>query len=304
MINFFKTILYNPLYNLLIFFVWLTPGHSIGWAIIAVTLLVRIALLPSSLKASRSQVRLQMLQPEMNRIKVEIKDKQAQGKALMDLYKREGVSPFSSCLPLLIQLPILIILYQVFRAGTNIDNFSSLYSFIPRPETINPNFLWLNLSVADPWILPIIAGLSQFWLSKLTMPPTPKPALVDGKPAEVDPMMMMNKQMIYLFPLMTIYIAHKLPAALAIYWIVTTVFGIIQQVYVNKTIKKKPEFQAEVKLEEQEIEEEIKELQSPEILKEIKTEKKKPDFMTKIMNKRLDKQEKKTGVEVTIRKKQ
>ena len=299
MINFFKTILYYPLYNLLIFFVWMTPGNSIGWAIIALTVLVRVALLPSSLKASKAQVRLQMLQPEMNRIKSEIKDKTAQGKALMDLYKREGVSPFSSCLPLLIQLPILIILYQVFRAGTHIENFSLLYSFVPRPETINPNFLWFNLSLADPWVLPILAGASQFWLSKLTMPPTPQQVDADGKPVAADPMMMMNKQMIYLFPLMTIYIAHNLPAALSLYWIITTVFGILQQLYVNKTIKKKPEFQAEVKLEEQEIEREIKELTSSEEPKK----KAKPDFMAKMMNKRLDKQEKKTGVQVSIRKK-
>jgi membrane protein insertase Oxa1/YidC/SpoIIIJ len=131
------------------------------------------------------------------------------------------------------------------------------------------------------------------------MPPVPKP----DKNAEPDPVMMMNKQMIYLFPLMTIYIAHKLPAALSLYWIITTVFGIIQQLYVNKTIKKKPEFQAEIKKEEAEIEEEIKELKTEEPSSAKATEGKKPDIMAKMLNRRLQKQEKKTGVSVSIRKK-
>ena len=120
MIDIIKTIIYYPLYNLLIFLAWLVPGHSLGWAIILMTLIIRVILLPPSIKAARAQVRLQMLQPEMNRIKKEIKDQQAQGKALMALYKKEGVSPFGSCLPMLIQLPIIFVLYRVFF---NINKF-------------------------------------------------------------------------------------------------------------------------------------------------------------------------------------
>ena len=114
MIAFLKTILYVPIFNILVFLVWLIPNHSVGWAIIVLTIIVRLVLLPSSIKSSKASLKLQMLQPEINRIRKEIKDQQAQGKAIMDLYKKEGASPFGSCLPLLIQLPIIFVLYQVF----------------------------------------------------------------------------------------------------------------------------------------------------------------------------------------------
>jgi membrane protein insertase Oxa1/YidC/SpoIIIJ len=116
-----------------------------------------------------------------------------------------------------------------------------------------------------------------------------------------DTMAMANKQMIYIFPLVTIFIARSMPAALSIYWIVTTVFGILQQIYVNKTIKKDPEVKEEVLEDAKEIEAEygMKEDAPAKPAKKAKT-----DFVTKMMNKRLDKQEKKTGVEITIRKKQ
>lgn len=298
MINFFKTILYYPLYNLLIFFVWLVPGNSIGWAIILITIFIRLILLPSSIKASKAQLKLQMLQPEMNRIKREIKDQQAQGKALMELYKREGASPFGSCLPLLIQLPIIFVLYQVFRISLDTSHFNFLYSFTPRPEAINPAFFGIDLSKPELWLFPILAGASQFLLSKMMMVTQPVVKDKDGK-TQADPMQMMNKQMIYIFPLMTLFIARSLPAALSLYWIVTTVFGIAQQYYVNKVIKNKPEFVAEVKEDEKAIEEEIDQIEEEEGIKPPK----KDDFMTKIMKRKLDKQEKKSGVEVTIRTK-
>jgi YidC/Oxa1 family membrane protein insertase len=292
---FFTTILYIPLYNLLIFLVWATPGHSLGIAIIILTILIRFALLPASLKAAKAQARLQLLQPEMNRIKKEIKDQKAQGQALMDLYKKEGVSPFGSCLPLLIQLPILIVLYQVFRSGVDTSNFNLLYSFIPRPESISANFLGLNLSKPELWVLPLLAGASQFVLSRMMTPPAPK----NDKPGGADPMVMASKQMLYIFPVITVIFARSMPAALVLYWIITTIFGIFQQIYVNKSIKSDPKELKEARENVKEIEEEFAE----EIDGTVKSKPKKPDMMTKLMNRRLDKQEKKTGVEITIRKK-
>lgn len=291
--SFFETILYIPLYNILIFLVWLVPGNSLGIAIILITILIRFALLPASLKAAKAQARLQLLQPEINKIRKEIKDQQAQGRALMDLYKKEGVSPFGSCLPLLIQLPILIILYQVFRAGIDTSHFNILYSFIPRPETISSAFLGVDLSKPDLWVLPILAGLTQFYLSKLTIPPTPK-----KQGDEPDMMTAMNKQMIYFFPVITIIFARSLPAALSLYWIITSIFGIFQQMYVNKVIKSNPQERREALEDIKEIEEEYVEENEKE---EPKSARK--DLLTKMMNKRLDKQEKKAGVSVTIRKK-
>jgi YidC/Oxa1 family membrane protein insertase len=305
MINLLKTVIYYPLYNLLIFLAWIVPGHSLGWAIIMLTIIIRVILLPPSIKAARAQVRLQMLQPEMNRIRKEIKDQQEQGKALMELYKKEGVSPFGSCLPLLIQLPIIFILYRVFyninRYGLNTEN---LYPFTPHLDSVNTFFYGLDLAKPELWVLPILAGALQYVLSKMMMPPTPKPAgesKKNGAPDMADTMAMANKQMVYIFPLITIFIARSLPAGIALYWITTTLFGIVQQIYVNKTIKGNAEEKKEAIADAKEIEAEHGIVDKEEDKNDNAP--KKSDLITKMMRKKLDKQEKKTGVEVTIRKK-
>lgn len=284
----FFTLLYKPLYNFLIFLIWLIPGHSIAVAIVFLTIIIRLILLPTSLKAARLQVKNLELQPKINKIRSEIKDQKEQSQALMALYKDEGVSPFGSCLPLLIQLPLLIVLYQVFRSGLTAVNTANLYSFIPHTAVINNSLFGLNITKADPWVLPIIAGVSQMILSLMMMPPKPKTA---GEQA--DPMAMMSRQMIFLLPIMTIFIGRSMPAALIIYWIVTTVFSIGQQRYINKQMKN----------ERSKIKDEDMETKSFTVDKPIVTKPKKPDLLTKMMNKRLDKQERKTGVNVTVRTK-
>ncbi len=230
--NFFFVLLYKPLYNFLVYVAWLIPGHSIGISIIVLTVVVRLILLPTSLKAARLQVKNLELQPKINKIRAEIKDQKEQSQAMMALYKEEGVSPFGSCLPLLIQLPLLIVLFQVFRSGLTTVNQADLYSFVPHSVVINNSLFGLNLAKADPWVLPILAGLSQLVLSLMMMPPKPK------KTAEqADPMAMMSQQMIYLLPIMTVFIGRSMPAALIIYWLVTTIFSIGQQWYVNREIR-------------------------------------------------------------------
>lgn len=289
MANFFKAILYTPLYNALIFLAWLIPGHSIGWAIILLTIIIRLLLWPTSIKAARSQVKMQAVQPEVNRIRKEIKDQQEQSKALMALYKEEGVSPLGSCLPLLIQMPIIIVLYQVFKAGLDNSHMNLLYSFTPHMPNINSLFFGLDLTKPDPWVLPILAGATQFVLSYLM---TPKNQVKNA----ADPMQMMNKQMVYFFPIITIFFARSLPSAVSIYWVVTTLFGIVQQLYVNKHIKKE-------KMDKKESKEKTTSVPSDEQPKELFKPVNKRDYLAKMMNNRLDKQEKKKGVEVTIRKK-
>jgi len=107
--SFFKTILYKPLFNLLVLLIWLIPGHNVGVAIIILTVLIRLALLPSTASSIKAQKKLKELQPEIDKIREKYKsDQQAQAKATMDFYKDNKINPFSSCLPLLIQLPILM----------------------------------------------------------------------------------------------------------------------------------------------------------------------------------------------------
>ena len=220
-----KTILYQPLFNLLIFLVWLIPGHNVAWAIIILTIIIRLILLPSSLNATRQQKRMRDLQPEIQKLQAKYKgDKQKQSQELMKFYRANKVNPLGACLPLLIQLPILLVLYYVFLNGLNTSRFDLLYSFMPRPETINTIFLGIDMAKADRFILPVIAGVLQFiqgWQI------TPK-----ASPNQGQMQAMVSKQMLYLMPIFTIFIAGKLPAALPLYWIITTAFAVVQQWWV------------------------------------------------------------------------
>lgn len=296
--QFIHAVLYQPFYNLLIFFVWLIPGHSVGWAIVALTIVVRLVLLPTSIKAAYYQVKNLEMQPKMNKIRKEIKDPQEQNKAIMALFKAEGHSPLGSCLLPLIQLPLLLILYSVFRTGLSPASFSSIYSFIPHPGSINAIFLGFNLTAVDPWILPIVAGVTQLGLSLLMLPQNQKLTADEKK----DPSLMMNKQMLFIGPVITVWFGHKIPSALTLYWIVTTLFSIGLQFYVNKMIKNKKIAQPieAVQIESPQIEapKEDQKLSAKEIY-----EQKKQETVLKLMGKRLDKQEKKSGVSVTVRTK-
>lgn len=228
-----KSAIYQPLFNILIFLVWLMPNHSLGLAIIAITAIMRLIFLPSSLKQGASQEKLRILQPKIKELQTKHKDdKTAQSKAMIALYKEAGTSPWGACLPLIAQLLVLVLLYRVFQIGLTTDRFDLLYSFMPRPDSINTFFLGINLSKPDLWILPIVAGALQFVQSRLAMPPA-----ANKKAAAENPMMAATSQMMYIFPLVTVFIARGLPAALAIYWITTSFFMIIQQYYINKVIK-------------------------------------------------------------------
>ncbi|MFA6963198.1 MAG: YidC/Oxa1 family membrane protein insertase [Patescibacteria group bacterium] len=289
--QFFFVLLYQPLYNLLIFLAWLVPGHSIGWSIIVLTILIRLALLPSSLKAAHFQAKNNKLQPHVNKIRKEITDKQEQTKAIMELYKTEGHSPLGSCLQSLIQLPVLIVLYNVFRSGLNETGFKDLYSFTPHPDTVNTMFFGMNIVHPDLWALPIIAAVLQFGLSYLMMPKK-----IEGAPD--DPAAAMSKQMLFLGPIITLFFGRSMPAALVIYWIVTTLFSLVLQYFVNKQIHATPL-----------VRDGGKALPAPKVEKAEKIEPvriekpSKKEMLYNIMNKRLDKKEKKSGVNVTVRTK-
>jgi len=228
---FLKTILYYPLLNALMLLVFIMPNHNVGLAIIALTVIIRLILLPSSLSAARQQKMMQDVQPELKALQEKYKDdKQKQAEVLAQFYKDNKINPLGSCLPLLIQLPILIILYYVFINGLDTSRFALLYSWVPRPDFINTTFLWLDLAKPDKYyILPIIAGLLQFYQGYQIQPKT------TTKPGEAPEMtQMISKQMLYLMPVFTVIIAGRFPAALPLYWIITTIFAIGQQWWISR----------------------------------------------------------------------
>jgi len=227
----FHTILYQPLFNLLIWLYNVVPGHDMGFAIIGISLLIRLALWPLSHSSIRSQKALQDLQPKLEALKIQYKDdKEGLAKAMMELYKNEKVNPMSSCLPLLIQLPILWALYSVLRDGMNMDSLVNLYSFVAKPDSINLNFLGF-INLAEPHlVMAVVAGILQFVQTKMLMAKRPPQAVrKDPGAKDEDMMAQMNKSMLYFMPVMTVVIGASLPGGLTLYWIIMNLFAIAQQ---------------------------------------------------------------------------
>lgn len=230
MIEFIKIILYYPFLNLLTFFVWLVPGHHVAWGIIFLTLIVRFALYIPTKRQAESQRRTMELSPLIQELKEEYgTDKQGLALAQMELYKKNGINPFSSCLTALVQIPILFILYYAILHGID-GNSPHLYSWLPRPENVQTVLFGIDLLKPDnTYVLPVIAAALQFWQMKLTFAKIPTP-----KSGELDPAIASQKMMVYIFPLLTLFIAGSFPAGVALYWVVSTIFSVVQQLSVNK----------------------------------------------------------------------
>lgn len=234
LVDTFNILLYRPLFNLLVLIYNYLPGHDFGLSIISVTVVIRLILYPISVKAFNSQIAIQKLQPQLQEIQKKFKhDKEKQSKETLELYRREKINPFSGILLAILQLPILIALYRVFQLGLNSDELKNLYQFISSPVHIDPMFLGL-IDLSKPNLLfAVLAGIVQFFQTKMLMPK------FDNNQPKMDNMaLMMQKQMIYLFPFLTVVILFKLPSALGLYWIAGSIFSIVQQyIALKKTAK-------------------------------------------------------------------
>lgn len=240
---FFNETLYRPIFNLLVFVYNIVPGHDFGVSIIAVTLLLRIVMFPLAHKALESQKALQELQPKIKEIQNKIKNREEQAKKLLEFYKEHKVNPFSGCLPILIQLPILLALYRVFLTGLEPDSLNALYSFVSNPGHINPKFLgFIDLS-APHYGLAILAGISQYIQAKATFK---KKSDTGASAFESEFTKSMSTSFIYVMPIVLVIISWNLPAGLPLYWVVTMIFSWWQQMLINKKFDNKnpkPEIQ-------------------------------------------------------------
>lgn len=232
MYHLFQIIFYQPILNLLVFLYNTISLQDLGVAIILLTVLIKLILWPLSRKSIQSQKALQELQPKIEELKAQYKDKQQEmGKALMDLYKQHKVNPFSSCLPLLLQLPFFIAVYQVFRDGLS-KHLELVYPFVQRPEVINSIFLgFLDLSKPNIY-LAIMAGAAQFWQAKMMM--AKKVQNTTSVTKEDSMSAIMNKQMLYFMPALTIFIGVTLPGGLTLYWLVMTLLTVLQQTLIAR----------------------------------------------------------------------
>lgn len=229
----YEIVLYQPLFNALILLTVWIPGHSLGWAIVVLTIIIRFLLMPSAAHAIRQQHKLQRLQPELKELQERHKEnKEVLARETMALYKKYDIHPLGSCLPMLIQLPILIALYQVFWGGLDESRFNLLYSFVSRPEIVNHIFLGMDLTKPSI-VLAIIAGLLQFWQSWMLMR-DPRRVHQSSEPVQK----IMTTQLLYVMPVITVVISLSLPAALPLYWAVTNLFAIVQQWYLFRDLPK------------------------------------------------------------------
>ena len=181
-----------------------------GLAIVFLTILVKVVLYPLTLKQMRSMAIMQQLAPKVKEIQAKYKEKDPQKmqKKIMELYQEHNVNPLSGCLPLIIQLPILIALYRAL-----------LYFQYPDPQ--HASFFWISSlsQIGDHlYILPVLAGVSTYFQSKMTM--------TSNDPTQ--------RIMLITMPIFIAWICTTVPAGLALYWVVFNLLGIVQQYFINK----------------------------------------------------------------------
>lgn len=251
MIQLFNQFFYEPIFNLVVWLYNVISGESLGLAIIALTIIIKLILLPLSQKSIKSQKALQEIQPKIDELKKKYKDnKEQMGKAMMNLYKENKVNPFSSCLPLLIQLPFLLAVFRVFKDGIE-NNLSLVYPFIDTPATIHS--MWLGIDLSKPsTFLAILAGLAQFWQAKMMIAKKPQQKIEGSKDENMAAIM--SKQMVYFMPVITVFIGLTLPGGLTLYWFLITLLTALQQVVVFRYSKVKKEKELIIEGEVKEIE--------------------------------------------------
>jgi len=254
-VNIFRKAFYIPIYNMLVYLINIMPGRSLGLAIVLLTAILRLILLIPNHKALKSQKALQDIQPKIDEIKKKHKgNQQAASLEIMQLWKDNKVNPAGSCLPMLIQFPILIALFYVIKDGLNPDKIVLVYDFLSNVtlDNIKTMFLWLDLTKINFYVLPFVVGGLQFAQMKLMQAKKKKttggPEHGRGKKKKKDKkapqdtqaqMQNATKMMTYFMPVMIAFFTASMPAGVGIYWGTSTLFGIGQQLFINKGSEKK-----------------------------------------------------------------
>lgn len=243
MIELYNTFLYEPIFNALIFLYHVIPGQDMGVAIILLTLVIKIALFWPSLSTLKGQKKLQDTQPKIEALRKKYKDnKEELGRQLMSFYKDNKVNPFSSCLPLLIQLPILLALYKAFFQGLHVEpdtgiliaeQVGHLYGWLQviySSTAINTTaFGFLDLAATHNIVLAVLAGAAAFFQAR-TMQSKRAAVKTEGAKDE-NTAAAISKQMTYFLPIITVVFGYQFPAGVTLYWLVSTLFSLGQQLY-------------------------------------------------------------------------
>lgn len=237
----FRAFISKPLLNGLIFIASIVPGHNLGLSIIILTLIVKLLLFIPTQHALEGQKKMQLLQPKFEAVRKQYKDdpKKMQEET-MKIWKEHKINPLQSLLPLLVQFPVLIGLFYVIRNGADLE--LSHYLVYPVYQdlswTFDSNFLGLDLTQPYVWIFPPMLVVLQFLQIKLSLVIADKKKakqIAETTTAKADtPQEMQQKIMLYALPLLIGYFALTYPSALSLYWGVSTLFAIGQQMLVNR----------------------------------------------------------------------
>ncbi|HBD82660.1 MAG TPA: membrane protein insertase YidC [Dehalococcoidia bacterium] len=228
-----STIIIQPMVNSLLLLYWVFFSNF-GIAIIAFTMLVRLVMVPLTIKQSRQIKAMNGLQPLMKQLQEKYKnDRQRVSQETMKLYKEHGVNPLGCLGPMFIQFPIWIGLFQAIRQTvpntpeTLVELSGNLYSWLPQVHSIipiNSSFLWMDLALPDPspFVMPILVGGSMFVMQKMTTMPS-----VDERQAST------NRMMLWMMPLMFGFFTLNFSSGLAVYWVVSNIIGVAIQGFIT-----------------------------------------------------------------------
>lgn len=233
--TFFHAVFYNPIYNGLVALMAFVPGGDVGVAVILLTIVIRLVLLPFSLSAARTQRAMKILEPKIKELKEKHKgDKEKEAVETLALYREAEVNPFASILTALIQIPVLLALYWVFRYEPFVTvDAARLYALTPIPHVVSLQFLGLISVAGKSLTLAILAGVTQFLQAHLALSGTMKPS---PGGAQGDFQKIIGLQLKYVFPFLIGTISYTTSGAIALYFIATNLAGSLQELYVRRTI--------------------------------------------------------------------
>lgn len=225
----FHTVLIRPLTNFFVILYNTAAFRDLGVAVVLFALIIKIALYPLSKKSIESQEKLQKLQPKLKELQTKYPDKEEQAKAMMQFWQENKANPFSGCLPLLIQFPIIIAIFDVFRNGLAKVPEEVLYSFVKNPGTINQSLLKImDISQKGGWTLAVITAILQFLQIKLSA------ARPKGEKTASSPL---GNQLLFILPIFSAMLVFKFPAVLGLYWMAFTGFSILEHIIIRKSQK-------------------------------------------------------------------
>lgn len=234
MSSLYHTFFFDPLYNSLIFLFQIFPWADAGIVVVLLTIIVRLILFPLSRKAVLTQVRMAEIAPELSTIKEKYKgNSEEQARRTLALYREKGVNPFSGIFVLIIQIPIILALYQIFIKLPAIDS-SLLYSFVFAPSIIDMAFLGVIDLGSKSVILALLAGVSTYLQFLVSTKGQKEP---QGTSFGDNLTRSMQKQTKYVFPAIMFFISYQISGVVGLYFLTTNLFSIAQELVVRRKIK-------------------------------------------------------------------